>query len=100
MKHNTSLKTLGPQAAKLVTLLHERGQHLFRLVDVAKVLGLKNASIRSFVRKLVDRGIATRLSYGLFVLVPFEMGRERRYLGNPYVVARELMNGQPYYLSH
>jgi predicted transcriptional regulator of viral defense system len=28
------------------------------------------------------------------------MGRESQYLGNPYVVGRELMRGKPYYLSH
>jgi len=37
---------------------------------------------------------------GLYILVPFELGRAREYLGNPYVVARELMAGKAYYLSH
>ena len=33
-------------------------------------------------------------------LVPQELGREREYLGNPYVVARELLGGAPYFISH
>jgi predicted transcriptional regulator of viral defense system len=98
--NSTPLKTLGPQAAKLVTTLHERGRPVFRLEDVREITGLPESSARSFVRKLVDRGVATRLKPGLFVLVPFEMGRERQYLGNPLVVAREIMNGEDYYLSH
>ncbi len=97
---STSLKTLGRQAAKLVALLHERSRTVFRLDDVRRITGLSEASARSFVRKLVDRGVAARLKPGLFVLVPFELGRERQYLGSPLIVARELMSGVAYYLSH
>lgn len=98
--NSTSLKTLGPQAARLVTTLHERSRAVFRLEDVRDITGLSETSARSFVRKLVDRGVVTRLTPGLYVLVPFELGRERRYPGNPLVVAREIMRGEDYYLSH
>lgn len=81
-------------------MLHERSRTIFRLEDVRKITGLRETSARSFVRKLVDRGVAARLKPGLFVLVPFELGRERQYLGSPLVVAREIMNGEDYYLSH
>lgn len=73
---------------------------MFRLEDAREITGLPESSARSFVRKLVDRGVATRLKPGLFVLVPFELGRERQYLGSPLVVAREIMDGEDYYLSH
>jgi predicted transcriptional regulator of viral defense system len=99
-KNSTSFKTLGPQAAKLVTTLHERGRPVFRLDDVREITGLSESSARSFARKLVHRGVATRLKPGLFILVPFELGKERQYLGSPLVVAREIMNGDDYYLSH
>jgi len=98
--NRTSLKTLGPQAANLVAMLHERSRVVFRLEDVRDITGLSEASARSFVRKLVDRGVAARLKPGLYVLVPFELGRERQYTGNPLIVARETMNGEDYYLSH
>ncbi len=97
---DTTLKTIGPQAARLVTTLYERNRTVFRLEDVRNITGLSEASARSFIRKLVDRGVATRLKPGLYVLVPFELGRERRYSGNPLVVAREIIRGQEYYLSH
>ena len=32
--------------------------------------------------------------------MPFELGREREYLGNPYLVARALAGERNYYLSH
>jgi len=98
--NSTSLKTLGPQAAKLVTMLHERSRTVFHLEDVRDITGLSETSARSFVRKLVDRGVAARLKPGFYALVPFELGRERHYLGNPLVVAREIVNNEEYYLSH
>lgn len=93
-------KTLGPQAANLLTELHELGRMIFTLSDVEKVTGLSPKSARNFIAKVVSRGLATRLKPGLFILVPFELGREREYLGNPYLVAREIAGGKEYYLSY
>lgn len=93
-------KTLGPKSANLVTALHESGHTIFTLADTEAITGLKATSARTLVHKLVGRGVATRLRPGVFQLVPPELGRESVYLGNPYVVARELMGGKPYYLSH
>lgn len=99
-KNNNKSKTLGPQAAHLVTTLYEKNKPLFRLKDVRKILNLNEASSRNFVRKLVNRGVVTRLKPGLFILVPFELGRESEYLGNPLVVAREIVDRKSYYLSY
>ncbi len=65
-----------------------------------EITGLQPASTRSLVAGLVRRGLATRLKPGLFVLVPQELGHERDYLGNPYVVAREFVGTPDYYVSH
>ena len=97
-KYNS--KTLGTQAAKLLTTLQERRHLIFTINEVIEITGLKAASARSFIRGLVTRGVAARLRPGLFNLIPFELGREKEYLGNPYIVARELMGGKNYYISH
>jgi len=97
---NNKLKTLGPQAAHLVTTLYEQNKPIFRLKEVEKILRLSELSSRNFVRKLVNRGVVTRLKPGLFILVPFELGKEVEYIGNPFVVAREIMGGKDYFLSH
>ena len=99
-KHDIPSKTLGRRSAPLVTALHERGRPIFTLADAQDITGLKGTSARTLVHKLVGRGVATRLRPGVFQLVPAELGRESEYLGNPYVVARELMGRTPYYLSH
>ncbi|MBW1711035.1 MAG: transcriptional regulator [Deltaproteobacteria bacterium] len=99
-KYNKPAKTLGPQAARLVTRLYDENRMTFRLKDIERILGLNNANARNFVRKLVGRGVVTRLKPGLFILVPFELGKETEYAGNPLVLARELVNDNDYYLSH
>ena len=48
----------------------------------------------------MDRGVVTRLKPGLFILVPFELGKESEYIGNPFIVAREIMSRMDYYLSY
>jgi len=93
-------KTLGPLAASLVTTLHERNKVLFGIGEVKAITGLSEASARSFVRSLVDRGVVTRLKPGLFILVPFELGKETEYMGHPWLLAKALAGGDDYYLSH
>ena len=95
-----SAKTLGPRAAHLVAMLHEQGRALFTHRDVEAITGLMPKSGRNLMAGLVNRGLATRLKPGLFILVPFELGREREYLGNPYVVGRELADTPEYFVSH
>lgn len=93
-------KTLGRQAAGLTAALYDSGKTVFRLHDVETITGQSPPSARSFVRKLVQRGIATRVKPGLYVLVPSELGREKTYLGNPYVLGREIIYPHDYYVSH
>ena len=97
---NNNLKTLGAQAAHLVTTLYEQNKPIFHLKEVQKILRLDEVSSRNFVRKLANRGVVTRLKPGLFILVPFELGKETEYIGNPLVVAGEIVGGKDYFLSH
>ncbi|CAB4243787.1 Transcriptional regulator [Methylacidimicrobium sp. AP8] len=99
MTHSAPLKTLGAQSARLVTELHERRRMIFRLDDVREITGLSRNSARSLTHKLVARGVADRLRSGLYILAPSETG-EHHYFGDPFVVARELMRGEDYYISH
>lgn len=100
MKSNIQLKTLGPQAAFLVAELHEQQRTIFSNQDVERITGLGPKSARSLTIRLVSRGLATRLKPGLFILVPAELGHERDYLGNPYLVAKEIVGNDDYYISH
>ncbi len=99
-KYNSQSKTLGPRAAQLLTELYERRRLTFNLEDVQSITGLQAASARSLVRKAAQRGLITRLKSGLYNLVPFELGRATEHVGNPYLIAGEVVGKAPYFLSH
>jgi predicted transcriptional regulator of viral defense system len=80
--------------------LNERSKATFNLRDVEEITGLRGSSARTLIHKAEKRGVVTRLCPGLYNLVPFELGRATEYVGDPYVIARELCGGQDYFLSY
>ena len=93
-------KTLGRQTSSLFVELNERGKTTFTLRDVEDITGLQGSSVRTLILKAEKRGLITRLRPGLYTLVPFELGRATEYVGDPYVIAKELCAGHRYFLSH
>ncbi len=93
-------KTVGSRTAQLITALYEGGQTTFTHADVERITGLPPASARSLIRHAVARGVVSRLEPGLFVLVPPELGRATEFAGNPHIVARQLVAGADYFISH
>ncbi len=100
MQGNKQAKTIGPRLAFLVAELYARQKTIFSNQDVKTITGLSPKATRGITIRLVKRGLATRLKPGLFILVPAELGHERNYLGNPYVVAAEMVGGYSYFISH
>ncbi len=94
------MKTLGSRTAPLVAELYERGRSTFTLADVEAITGLSPGAARSLVSKAVARGLMTRLTSGLFALVPFELGHATHYSPDPYLLAVEAVGHIPYFLSH
>src|ERR1035438_9372921 len=94
------LKTIGSRTAQLLIALYECQKTTFTIADVQSATGLSAASARSLIRYAVARGVMSRLKPGLFVVVPPELGRTTEFAGNPYIVARELIAGADYYISH
>lgn len=103
--YNDLLKTIGPLAGRLITTLYSRHRAVFHLHEAINILGGR-APASKVLAQLINNGIVTRLKSGTFCLIPFELGFEREYLGNPYIVARELIlskhkkKHEQYYLSH
>ncbi len=60
MYRDKPLKTLGPQAARLIAELHERGKNLFSHADVEEITSLPAKSARNFValpKRLLSRRV-------------------------------------------
>lgn len=100
MKYNSQAKTIGPRIAFLLAELYEQQKMIFSVRDVEKITGRDSNSARTLTTRLVSRGLATRIKPGLFILIPSELGHEREYLGNPYIVAAEIAGGENYFISH
>lgn len=94
------MKTLGPQLANLVAQLHERNRATFTLDDAVDILRAPRNIVSNLLAKAQKRGVVTRLRRGVFTLVPFELGTEMTYGGNPLTVAARLLENKTYYLSH
>lgn len=107
MDINTNLsKHIGTKASRFILGLYDQGKTIFTVEDAASLSGLRDQSLQKFLAPLVKRGILNRLVYGLYRIVPFELGSATEYMGSPYVVAREIvrhkLKGQEpqYFISH
>jgi predicted transcriptional regulator of viral defense system len=102
---NDLLKTLGALAARLVATLYSRNRPIFHFWEAEEILGGRVPAAK-VLTQLINNGVVVRLKSGLFRIVPFELGFEREYLGDPYIIARELVFSghkgaqERYYLSH
>jgi predicted transcriptional regulator of viral defense system len=94
------MKTLGPQTAKLVAQLQDENRTVFTVDDATRIVGGPRNLVSNMLGKAERRGIVTRLRRGTYTLVPFELGSETTYAGNPLVVADRLMGDRPHFLSH
>jgi len=93
-------KTLGPVSAKLISSLYELGKIIFTAKDIEEITGLKNNTARKLRHDLIKRNIIARLKPGKYVIIPQELGEVISYIGNWYVVAREIVKSPDYYVSY
>lgn len=107
MDTNTNLtKTLGPKSAAFILSLYDDGKTIFTIDEASKYLSLSGKGLQKFLSPLIKKGILNRLITGLYTIVPFELGNTNQFMGNPYVVAREVIrmkqkSNQPqYFISH
>lgn len=103
---NNIHKSLGNRASSLILGVYEKGGGIFSLPDAALITGLKGQSLLNLIHRLVKKGILTRLVSGLYQIIPFELGYATEYMGNPFVVAREVVfrklknKKAAYFISH
>ena len=99
-------KTLGPKSAKFILSLYDDGKTIFTIDEASKYVNLEGQGLQKFLSPLIRKGILNRLITGLYIIVPFELGNTTEFLGNPYVVAREIIRSkqksaqQQYFISH
>lgn len=93
-------KTLGPVSSNLILSLYESNKLIFTPKNVEDITGLKGKHLYRFIQQLINREVILRLRQGKYFIIPQEIGRESKYIGNWYLVAREIANSHLYYISH
>lgn len=94
------LKTLGPVSSNLILSLYEKNKVFFAPKDIKEITGLKDKYIYRFIQQLIDREIILRLKPGKYFIIPQEIGKQSKFIGNWFIVAREIANSPQYYISH
>jgi predicted transcriptional regulator of viral defense system len=95
-----TMKTLGSQTAKLITGLQDARQTIFTVDDAARILATPRNLVSNLLGKAEQRGVVTRLRRATYTLVPYELGSETVYAGDPLLVASKLMGHRQHFLSH
>lgn len=95
-----SRKTLGSVSANLISSLYNMGKTIFTVTDVENITGLRDNAATDLTSELIKRNIIARIKRGKYIIIPQEIGENVRYVGNWYVVAREIVNSPDYYISH
>jgi predicted transcriptional regulator of viral defense system len=93
-------KNLGTESARLLTTLAAKGQIIFTVGAAMQVYGKSYSATVQTLRRLDQAGWLVRLNAGKYAIVPLEAGDEALPTVNRLVIARELVDGGPYYISH
>jgi predicted transcriptional regulator of viral defense system len=93
-------KTLGAESARLLTTLASQGKTVFSIEAARQASGKSYSAALHTLRRLTKAGWVVKLNPGKYAIVPLEAGDEAIPAANRLVIARELVNGAPYYISH
>ncbi len=93
-------KTLGSTSARLLTAMAEENRTVFSIADAQEVLGNSYDVTWQVLRRLTRAGWLVRLTAGRYAIVPLSSGDDVTPQVNRYVIARELLDETPYYVSH
>jgi len=94
------LKTLGPVSANFILTLYEKNKIIFTPKDVIEITGLRDKHLYRFIQQLIERELILRLKPGKYFVISQEIGKQSKFIGNWFVVAREIANSPKYYISY
>jgi predicted transcriptional regulator of viral defense system len=82
---------LGPKARQFLATMAGTDRRLFRAEEAVKFWSSRQTASDALSR-LVDDGWLERIERGLYLIVPLEAGPERRWTGDPKVIASQLVS--------
>ena len=93
-------KILGETEARFLVALASRDKTIFTTEDARRVTGTSALATNSLISNLLQKKWLIRLNRGTYLIVPLSAGEEAEYSENWFVVAKYLIEPEPYYLSH
>ena len=93
-------KTLGTENSHLFTTLAGQGRIVFSIDEAQKVTGKSYPATQQALLRLTRAGWLVKLGAGKYAIVPPAAGDDAVPEANRLVIARELVGGAPYYISH
>jgi predicted transcriptional regulator of viral defense system len=94
------MKTLGEAEARFLSTLASQDKSIFTTEDAREVTGSSVPATNSLISNLLRKRWLIRLNRGTYLIVPLSAGDEAEYSENWFVVAKHLIDPEPYYLSH
>ncbi len=93
-------KALGETEARFLASLASRDKTIFRTEEARQISGKSLSAVDSLISGLLQKRWLIRLNRGRYLIVPLSAGEESEYSENWYVVAKNLIEPNQYYLSH
>lgn len=97
---NEYSKALGEVEARLLASLASQNKLIFTIQEAQAVTSSSLPAVHSLVSGLVKKKWLIRLVQGKYLIVPLEAGEKGEHTENWFVIARNLIEGKPYYISH
>ncbi|MHB0866180.1 MAG: type IV toxin-antitoxin system AbiEi family antitoxin domain-containing protein [Thermoleophilia bacterium] len=95
-----NLKSLGDTEARLLSSLSSKDKGVFTLADAQAATGGSYPATRKLVHDLTEKKWLIRLTKGKYLIVPFEAAETGEHTENWFVIAGNLIESKPYYISH
>jgi predicted transcriptional regulator of viral defense system len=86
--------------SRLLRNLSSQNKDIFALSDAQKITRTNPTATRVLLGDLVKRKWLIRLAPGKYLIVPLSAGENAEFSENWYIVAKHLIEPNPYYLSH
>jgi len=93
-------RSLGKIESQLLSVLSSRDKTIFTIKDAQNVTGTSPVATRLVLSGLVKKKWLIRLNPGKFLIVPFSAGQEGEHSENWYIIAKNLIEPFPYYISY
>jgi predicted transcriptional regulator of viral defense system len=93
-------RSLGNIESQLLSILSSRDKTIFSIEDARNVTGSSSSATRLVLSDLVRKKWLIRLTSGKFLIVPFSAGQDGEHSENWYIIAKNLIDPFPYYISH